>query len=493
MEPTPQNRQTFTTGCLSAKMREESTMTPLIAVQSHSTKPPHWIDLKQICFLLVGLAACAGAFAQVATDAGLSHPLVVVITLDGFPARALADPRLPMPALRALAAKGAVALAMQPINPTVTWPNHTALITGVDASKHHVMANGLITFPADGRAPEVEPWVDKAKLVHARTLYEAAAAKGLTTGQVDWVAIYGATGVTWEFGERPDAGNVIAKDLIAQGIVTREQLVAFGENSTPAWRDEVWTAAAVDIIQNHAPNLLLLHLLETDTLQHQYGPLTAAAYAAYAHADSCIARVVEAVRAAGALDQTTFFLLSDHGFTAVTHTIHPNVALVRQHLLKQCGAAYCGSVWVKAEGGSAFVYIRDVRMRTELVPKLKACFASLPGVAHVYTNREAQRIGLPAEEDTDQAPQLYLTAREEYAFDDQVQGDLESQHAATGEHGHLNTDSNMQALFIASGAHIKHGVQLGAISNLSVAPTIATLLGVTLEAAESAPLSQILQ
>ena len=50
-----------------------------------------------------------------ATDA--QKPIVVVITIDGLPARALADPRLPMPTLRSLAAKGAVATAMQPINP----------------------------------------------------------------------------------------------------------------------------------------------------------------------------------------------------------------------------------------------------------------------------------------------------------------------------------------------------------------------------------------
>jgi predicted AlkP superfamily pyrophosphatase or phosphodiesterase len=457
-------------------------------------KPRKWTDLKRIIlFLLASFAGYTGAVAQVATDTKAEKPLVVVISIDGFPARALQDPRLPMPTLRALAAKGAVATAMQPINPTVTWPNHTAIITGVDASQHHVMANGLIVFPADGGAPEVKPWVDKAKLVHARTLYEAAAAKGLTTGQVDWVAIYGATGVAWEFGEKPDAEGPIAKDLIAQGLVTHEQVAGFGEKSTPAWRDEIWTDAAVDILQKHTPNLLLLHLLETDTLQHQYAPLTSAAYAAYAYADSCIARVVEAVRAAGALDRTTFFLVSDHGFGAVTHTIRPNVALAEQGLLHKDGAQYRGSVWVKAEGGAASVYVRDAAERAALVPKLKAYFASVPGVAHVYTNQEARAIGLPAEEDTDQAPQLYLTAKTDYAFDDGVNGPLESEHAAKGQHGYLNTDSDMQALFIASGAHIKPGVQLGAISNLSVAPTIAALLGVTLEEAKSKPLSQILQ
>ena len=128
-----------------------------------------------------------------------------------------------MPTLRALAAAGAVAKSMQPINPTVTWPNHTALITGVDARIHHVMANGLIAFPADGGEPEIKPWVPKNELVHARTLYDAAAEKGMVTGQVDWVAIYGAKNVQWTFGEKPDADGAIAQELIAQGTVTREE------------------------------------------------------------------------------------------------------------------------------------------------------------------------------------------------------------------------------------------------------------------------------
>jgi hypothetical protein len=141
-----------------------------------------------MCALLVSSAHCLAA--QTTPDFDAKKPIVIVITIDGFPARALEDPRLPMPTLRSLAAAGAVANGMLPINPTVTWPNHTAMITGVDASRHFVMANGLVVLPPDGSAPRIEPWTDKDKLVHARTLYEAAAEKGLTTGQVDWVAIF---------------------------------------------------------------------------------------------------------------------------------------------------------------------------------------------------------------------------------------------------------------------------------------------------------------
>jgi predicted AlkP superfamily pyrophosphatase or phosphodiesterase len=448
---------------------------------------------KGLCVFALALGTSIAGMAQKMSKPNAQKPIVIVITLDGFPARALLDPRLPMPTLRALIAKGAMASGMQPINPTVTWPNHTALITGVDASKHHVVANGLITFPDDRGQPTIEPWVDKSKLVHAETLYEAAAAKGLTTGQVDWVAIYGAKGVNWQFGEKPDADSPIARELITSGMVTREEVLEFGEKSSPAWRDQVWTDAAVDIVEHHTPDLLLLHLLETDSIQHAYAPLTPAAYAAYAYADHCLERVVDAVRETGALDRTTFFILSDHGFSTYTHTISPNAALVKMGLLRKDNNTYLGDVWVKAEGGAAELFIRKEKQRAALVPKLKSYFEGVEGIQHAYTNEEARLIGMPSERDTDQAPQLYLTAKPDFAFSDNVDGELITTHSPKGAHGYLNASSDMQALFVASGAAIRPGIKMDAISNLRVAPTIAKILGIQLPDAELPPLNELLR
>jgi hypothetical protein len=53
--------------------------------------------------------------------------------------------------------------------------------------------------------------------------------------------------------------------------------------------------------------------------------------------------------------------------------------------------------------------------------------------------------------------------------------------------------TDMQALFVASGAAIKPGIKLGVISNLQVAPTIARVLGVQLPDAVQLPLNEILR
>jgi dienelactone hydrolase len=126
-------------------------------------------------------------------------PIVVVISMDGFPAYALDNDKLPIPTLRRLIKEGAWAKRMTIVNPTVTWPNHTTMVTGVDARRHGVLFNGLLN--RDAVPPKVEPWIDKEKWVKARTVYDAAFEAGLTTAQVDWVAIYNAKTITWQFAD----------------------------------------------------------------------------------------------------------------------------------------------------------------------------------------------------------------------------------------------------------------------------------------------------
>jgi predicted AlkP superfamily pyrophosphatase or phosphodiesterase len=444
-------------------------------------------------FFVLVLGSALSMNAQNDGSAAKSGPIVVLVTIDGFPARALQDSRLPMPTLRRLIANGAHAEAMIPINPTVTWPNHTTLITGVNASVHHVMANGEIEFPAPGAGPSIKPWVPKNELVHARTLYDALAEKGMTTGQVDWVAIYGAKNVRWDFGEKPEASSVIVQDVIAEGLLTKDQVEHFGDSS-PAWHDQVWTDAAIDILTHHTPNLLLFHLLQTDTLQHKYGALSPAAYSAYAYADTCLERLIESARAAGLLNRITFVIASDHGFGNVKHAIRPNVVLAQKNILTKVNDKYQGGAWFLAEGGEASLYVRDPALRSKVVPELKAYFSALPGVEGAFTKEDVHALGIPTVDSTDQAPDLYLTAKPGYAFWAGEDGPLvQEQSNPDGSHGYNNTDPEMQALFVAYGSHIRAGVDLGTISNLRVAPTIAKLLGVSLPAATEQPLDAALQ
>ena len=248
--------------------------------------------------LIAGILRAAPALqAQPRRAPAANH--VVVISLDGFGGWALDDPYLPVPTLRRLAAAGASAKGMRPVDPTVTWANHTSMVTGVPPARHGVIYNGLLIREA-GIPPRVEPWRDKSELVHARTLYDAAHERGLTTAQVDWVAIQNAPTITWEFPERPDPKGAIAQGVVKAGILSQADLETFHTKNI-LWRDHIWTQAAAHILRQHRPNLLLFHLLNLDSTQHRYGPRTPAAMNAMAHLDSQVATIVAALEKTGLL------------------------------------------------------------------------------------------------------------------------------------------------------------------------------------------------
>jgi predicted AlkP superfamily pyrophosphatase or phosphodiesterase len=407
--------------------------------------------------------------------------VVVVISLDGFPAYALQDPRLPIPTLRKLAREGAIADSMQPVNPTVTWPNHTAIVTGVDTSEHQVLFNGLLTRPGKDVPMAIEPWRDKDVLVHSPTIYDTAHEAGLTTAQVDWVAIYNAKTIDWKFPEIPDPNGEIERKLIANGTVTAEQLKTF-EDSSQAWQDEIWTDAAVKILEEHKPNLLLLHLLTLDDINHAYGPMSGASLTAMAYLDSQVNRIVETLEQPDFAKRSTLIIVSDHGFRSYKYKIHPNVLLQEKRLLSLVEGKWKGDAWVVPEGGTAMVYVTNPDRKSELIPKLKSLYAQAEGIERVYGVEDFAKLGLPTAAQSEQAPDLVLAAKPEYCFT----GDLGTSFVSSatgGTHGFLNSDPKMQAIFLAWGAGIPKGIRPGSITNRDVGPTIAKLLGIELTTA----------
>jgi predicted AlkP superfamily pyrophosphatase or phosphodiesterase len=438
---------------------------------------------------LLAAAVAPSLYPSALFAASRKDRTVVVISLDGFPAYALDDPRLPIPTLRKLAREGAAATSMRPVNPTVTWPNHTAIVTGVEPAEHQVLFNGLLTH-ADGSAPpKIEMWRDKELMVHAPTIYDIAYQAGLSTAQVDWVAIYHAKTITWQFAELPDPQGAIEGEMIADGTVTAEQLRTF-EDSSQAWQDEMWTAAAQKILEQHRPNLLLLHLLTLDDTNHEYGPMSPASFTAMAFLDAKVKQVLDTLQRAGLSRNATVIIVSDHGFRAYKHKIRPNVLLRQKGFLTGASDAVKGDAVVMPEGGSALVYVTNAERRAQLVPEIRRLLTGVEGIDRIYGTDEFASLGLPTRAASDQAPDLVLAATPGYMFSKESEGEY-STPAEGGTHGYLNSDPNMQAIFMAWGAGIPKGVRLGNISNLDVAPTIAALLGLNMPNTKGHAISQI--
>ncbi|MBA2258681.1 MAG: alkaline phosphatase family protein [Acidobacteria bacterium] len=459
--------------------------------------------MKRIHRLPISVSAAA-ALLLVATHAGApdrtgtpqgkpgaaNSPAVVLVSLDGFPAAALADPDLPAPALRALIASGASAKGMTGVNPAVTWPTHTTFVTGVLPDVHGVLFNGLL-IRQPGALPRIEPWRDKAEMVRVETVYDAAFRAGLSTAQVDWVAIQNPGTITWDFAERPDPKGSIARELIAAGLAAPGVIDRFAKMNIVA-KDQTWTTAAVHIIERHQPNLLMLHLLALDSTHHRYGPGTPAAYATIGFVDAQLARVIEAVRRSPMKDRTTVMVVSDHGFKTATRSIRPNAILRRAGLLQvdDAGRNMPGDAFVISEGGTAMVYALENRER--LVPKLAQLFRGAPGIARVLEPAEFAALGYPAPDRNAQMGDLVLVAADDHSFSGSADGDdVVDNPQPAGFHGALNTDPAMDSIFVAWGYGIRPGVRVERVSAVQVAPTIAALLDLRMSAA-GAPIDAIL-
>jgi predicted AlkP superfamily pyrophosphatase or phosphodiesterase len=433
--------------------------------------------------LLVALCSAVAVLAQQRPASDSSH--VIIMTLDGFPGWALEDPYLPVPHLRRLAANGALAAGMRPVNPTVTWPNHTSLVTGVTPGKHGVLFNGTLVRDS-GVPPRVEPWREKKDMVRVPTLYDVVHERGMTAAQVDWVAILNASSIDWEFPERPERPETkpaITREMVTAGTLSQKDVDGFA-NQNIVWRDEVWTDAAIHILKTHRPNLLLFHLLALDSMQHRYGPKTPAAMVTMARLDSQVGRLLKAIDDAGMTASTTLFVVSDHGFKAVQKQMLPNVALRDAGLITvEGGKVSATKAYVVSEGGSAFVYVTVPDPDGDLLRRARQAISGIEGVDRVIETAEYGPLGLPQPSSDAQVGALLLAAKAGYAFAAGATGDktvVDAPEGSLGTHGYISSDPEIQALFIASGRGIKRGVKLATVDNVDVAPTAAKLLGVEL-------------
>ena len=419
------------------------------------------------------LLAAAALQAQPAKD---RH--VILVSIDGFAGYALQDPKLAVPNLRRLMREGAAARRLQVVNPSVTWPNHTSIVTGVTPSRHGVLYNGLPVRVAGGPAIRVEPWHDKDKLVRVPTVYDHAYKAGLTTAEVDWVAIYKPPTITWSFSEWPNPKGTIEQELVAAGALAQDDVASFSKHPI-TWRDEIWTKAAAHIFEKHKPNLLMFHLLTTDSVQHSYAPKNLATAAALALADARLGELLAAVDRSGLRDRTTIFVVSDHGFKVVKKQIRPNSVLRQKDLTT--------NAFVMSEGGSAVVYVKG-----EVAP-VKAALEGIEGVERIIEPSEYAKWGLPTPQQDDRMGELVLVARDGYAFSGASEGEpVVALTSPTGAHGYISDDPDIYGVFIASGAGIRAGTQLDVARTIDIAPTIARLLGLAMEGIEGRAIDAIL-
>jgi predicted AlkP superfamily pyrophosphatase or phosphodiesterase len=439
---------------------------------------------------LRGLCALAAVLGVGGIAAGApAEPRVVMISVDGLmPAYWLRADELGLrvPNLRKLMADGAYA-RVTGVLPTVTYPSHTTLITGVPPRKHGIGANTY--FDPQEKAAGAWRWYADEVLVP--TLVSAAREKRVSTGAVSWpvsVGRFADDNVPEYF--RPGSEHAsdvrLVEALATPGLV---KAAARARGRAFAWplTDDDRTDLAVHVLKTRKPRLMLLHIFEVDDQEHDFGPMTPEAKAAVEKSDAHIGQVLQALDAAGTRAETLVAIVSDHGFLPVAKTIRPNTLLREAGLidLDEKGKVKAWRAIFHSSGGSAALHLAAdapagtlARVKELLGPRLADPESGLRDVLDAAAVERLGGVDVP----------LVLNAREGYSISHTSAGEWHVPPTSKGAHGHAPDREEVQASLLLAGPGVRSKGDLGVVSMTQVAPTLARVLGLTLHPEAGTPL-----
>ncbi|MCI0364230.1 MAG: alkaline phosphatase family protein, partial [Phycisphaerales bacterium] len=340
--------------------------------------------------------------------------------------------------------------------PTVTWPSHTTIITGVDPRTHGIMGN---------RRPRDEggDYYWDVSLLKTKTLWHVAREAGLKTAAITWPVTVGAT-IDFNLPEYFQKRRGGAMDLPSiekkgtPGLV--EKIAKVFPSFAQEWMDDrTRTLATVYLLKYEKPDLLLLHLVDLDAEAHENGPFTREANAVLEYTDELIGQILQA-----APPETVVAVVSDHGFERADRVVDVNQLMSRDGVNGKAdlrfGLVTAGDEavvnWLRAASREGKHGVGREIPRAELLQFTP----HLVNVAAAFEPLEHQLFGPAAD------------------------GQTESKPTEIGVHGLWPARGNYHASFVVWGKGIR-AVRKPAASMLTVAPRLAELLGVTLPGAAS--------
>jgi predicted AlkP superfamily pyrophosphatase or phosphodiesterase len=313
---------------------------------------------------------------------------------------------LKIPNLRRILAQGAHASGVRGVLPTVTYPSHTTILTGVWPARHGIFSN--LTF--DPAGTNFEGWYWYSEDIRAPTLWEAAAKAGYRVGSVSWPVSVGAPGVSYLIPEywratTPDDLKLL-RALSTPGLLREFEgqlgpYVTDLEDAIPS--DWSRTRYAEAIILHKHPHLITVHLAALDELEHQTGPFSAEANRTLEEIDGMVGRLNDAMRREN--PGAAICIVSDHGFARIDHQFSPRVALVKAGLMtpnpkRDSLQAPAVTEWKAASwgtGGSAMIVLHDPHdeVTREALAKLLRELAADPanGIAGILDREAIARLG----------------------------------------------------------------------------------------------------
>ncbi|HEX4166923.1 MAG TPA: ectonucleotide pyrophosphatase/phosphodiesterase [Bryobacteraceae bacterium] len=448
--------------------------------------------------LLIGTAAvCAMGIlygrsrAQSAEDHSRA---LLLISIDGMRpdyVTAAQEHGVHIPTLRAFMKNGAYATGVHGVLPTVTYPSHTTLLTGVSPSKHGIYSN----TPFDPLRKNMAGWYWYSEDIRVKTLWQAASEAGLKVGSVSWPVSVMARGVDYLIPEywraaTPDDLKLVAA-LSTPGLLAhlQNELGPYTTDLNQAIHGDVQrTRYAAAILKENKPEFMTVHLGALDHVEHGTGPFSKESDGTLEQLDGMVKTMADAMRASH--PGAAVAVVSDHGFTRVDHHLHLMKAFVDAGLVEIDPETeawpepkvlnWKAEPWI--DGGSAAVVLRNANdeptrgIVKQLLDHLAADLTN--GIAHVFEPTDIQRLG------GDPQAAFWVDMKSNFALDAALREPIVAEAKVGGTHGYSPDNPDLLASFFMTGPGIKPGLNLGQIDMRSIAPTLAQYLGARLDGAE---------
>ena len=201
---------------------------------------------------------------------------VVLITIDGLRPEFYLDPSWGMVNLRHLMEEGVAAKGVNPVFPSVTYPDHTTIITGVAPAKHGIFFNA--PFRPRGEAGQSYVYYDSIK---TETLFDAMKKAGRTTADIIWPVTVHAP-IDYNVPDIAQPGSKDRRGITADNVYPADlwktlQDSAVGQLDALDWNmfddelgmDENIGRMGAYLIKKHKPGLTAIHFAAADHYQHE--------------------------------------------------------------------------------------------------------------------------------------------------------------------------------------------------------------------------------
>ena len=409
---------------------------------------------------------------------------VVLISIDGLKPDYITEAdkhNLKIPNLRKMLAEGSHAKAVTGILPTVTYPSHTTMLTGVAPNKHGIIYNS----PFDPFGKNQSGWMWYAEDIKSLTLWEAVNKAGEISSSVDWPVSIGAPikyNIVQIWRASTEDDHKLLRALSTPGLLDESEKVLgqypFGYNYTVP-SDTQRAAFNAWMIENKKPRFHTTYFSVLDEVQHAKGPYTKEAYETIEALDGLIGKVWQA--AIKANKNAVVCVVSDHGFARYDKAVHINSALREAGLIELDSQGKLKS-WKAIVWGSGAIMLNDpndlaAKNKTgEVLKKLAADPAN--GIAKVIDNDEAKKMGGFAD------AAFVVFVKPGFNIGGSFTGDILRDTKVGGTHGLWRDLPEMDSSFFIAGAGVPKGKVFDRIDMRDIAPTLAGFIGVKLPNAE---------